>query len=51
MNLPKNARYQVPVFADGINYRIVRQANNDVTIMDIDGNRFIVHPSLLVQVV
>jgi hypothetical protein len=49
--LPTNARYQVPVFADGINYRIVSQTSLDVVIQDIDGNRFTVSPLNLVMVV
>lgn len=49
--LPTNARYQVPIFGDGINYRIVRQTSLDVVIQDSEGNQFVVSPLLLVMVI
>lgn len=49
--LPTNARYQVPVFGDGINYRIVSQTYHDVRIMDSEGNQFVVAPLMLVMVI
>lgn len=44
--LPKNAIYYCPTI-DSDRYRIVRQKGNDVTIRNIEGTEYTVHPLTL----